>query len=292
MHTVNFKTFALRRIARLYPLYIVSIIFFLSVNTYIIAPSYSVKIIDFGMGPAFAWHVFLQLLMLGSLSEVAQPNGPIWSVSVEWMVNLAYFAVIWRYQRIPNLVLWVMLLLSTWCLMHISPHILQAQSGGIAILRGIVGFTVGSVLFRYHRNLPEYTPRALHLMEKMLFVFAVLLAYFHDDLLEYGVDYGFQLVLFPALIMISLYRQGWICRIFSLPPITFLGRISYSIYLLHYPLAYAVAYMPRMYVINAYWLGIFYIFALIGLSTLSYKYIEKPGRRMGRVKETRSKPRN
>lgn len=288
LRTINFKAFAIRRLSRLYPLYIVSIAFFVLVNVYVIEPLYPVKIVDFGMGPTFAFHAFLQLLMLGSLSDLAQPNGPVWSVSVEWMVNMAFFALIWRYRRIPNPALWIVMALAMLYLFHASPHVLQSQAGGIAICRGIAGFILGSLLFRHHRDLPDITPRVLHLVEAMLFAVVVALMYFHDDLLDYCVDYIFQLVLFPALILISLYRQGHICRIFSSQAITFLGRISYSIYLLHYPLAYGMAYTPWIRVMGYPWLGISYIVVLIALSTLSYKFIERPGRYIGRLLTAKS----
>lgn len=283
MHTIKFKTFAIRRIARLYPLYIASIGFFLLVNAYVLQPLHWIHALDYGIGPLYAWRVFLQLTMLGNLTVMAQPNGPVWSVSVEWIVNLMFFAVVWRYRRIPDLILWIAVVFGSCYLISMSPYTLQTPGVSIAIIRGIVGFTLGSLLFRHHRDLPDFSSRDLHIVEQILFVFILLLTYFYRDLADYSIDYVFQLVLFPALIMISLYRNGWICRIFSLPPITFLGRISYSIYLLHYPLAYTMEYVSSIHAIGHPWLGILYIIVLISLSTLSYKLIERPGRHLGRL---------
>ncbi len=288
MRHITFRQFAVRRIARLYPLYIVSIAAFLAVNAYVLRPLNIGNAVAFGMGPLYAWRIMLQLTMLGNIGGMAEPwNGPAWSVSVEWIVNVLFFALVWHFKRVPKLVLWSAVAVCTVYLTYISPHSLNLFISDTPIFnptlaRGIVGFGLGWLLFRYHGKLPNFTTKFLHMLEVAIVLIGILLInlYAYPSLL--GVDYLFQLILFPALIMISLYRQGWISRTFSCLPVRFLGRISYSVYLLHVPLGYMVVYSPYLSHLQRPASGILYVILLIMVSTVSYYAIEAPLQKLGR----------
>ncbi len=282
MRTVSFRTFAIRRLARLYPLYIVSIGAALLIDHYMIPWNSPLKIIDFGMGPNFVAWILAQLTMTGSITHMAQPNGPIWSVSAEWIVNLAFFALVWHYRRISTILLWLIVGFTAAYLINISPHSLETPTHFVPIGRSILGFCFGWLIFRYHQRLPRIPVIFLYPLEIALLIATLMLASNHQALLVYGVDYMFQLVLIPLLLVVSLYRFGLICFIFSLPVMTFLGRISYSIYLLHYPLTYFMVHTQSILAIGYPWLGVYYVASLLVLSVLSYLFIETPGRWLGR----------
>jgi peptidoglycan/LPS O-acetylase OafA/YrhL len=282
LRETDFRTFAVRRLARLWPLYITTIGAAIAINAYMIDADSQLKIQEYGHGPNFIAWVILQITMLGSLTQMAQPNGPVWSVSVEWVVNLAFFALVWHYRRVSNILLWLLIIGCAGYMMAISPHSLETPTHYIPIARGIVGFCLGWLIFRYHLLLPNVGVFSLYIFEIGLLTLVIGLAACHTELLKYGVDYAFALVLFPALMMVSLYRFGLTNFIFSAPIFTFLGRISYSIYLLHYPLTYFMVHTPAIQSLGAPTLGIVYITTLIGLSTLTYLCIEKPGRWIGR----------
>jgi peptidoglycan/LPS O-acetylase OafA/YrhL len=74
-------------------------------------------------------------------------------------------------------------------------------------------------------------------------------------------------------------------RFLSAKPLTILGAMSYSIYLLHFPIleatnAWLVGKFPTMVVMAVQVCGVMPV--LLGLSWLSYKYIELPFMRMGK----------
>lgn len=292
LRTVDFRTFAVRRLARLYPLYILSIGIALIINQYMIDPYSPLRILDFGMGPNFVTWILAQLTMTGSLTQMAQPNGPVWSVSAEWVVNLAFFALVWRYRRVPNLLLWFFVWLGASYMIAISPHSLETPTHHIPIVRSIVGFSLGWLIFRYHQFLPKLPLFALYAIEITAIWATLWLASHHGEMLKYGADYMFALALIPLLITLTLYRAGILNFIFSRLPITFLGTISYSIYLLHYPLAYFMVHTPSILAMGAPWLGISYVVGLISLSTISYVFIERPSRWAIRRLATRRPPAN
>ncbi len=287
LHTTNFKIFVIRRMARLYPLYIFSIGLAIWVNSIQIDAGLPVDHLDFGMGPHFLTWLAVQATMLGSLTTMVQPNGPVWSVSAEWVVNLIFFALLWYYRRIPNMLLWIVVALGSCYSIALSPHKLDVPMIQVAMLRAVVGFCAGWLVFRYHQYFPKLPLVVLYAFEIILLGATIILALNHTEMSIYSVDYIFQLVLIPALISVCLYRYSLIGFICSLPIATFLGRISYSIYLLHYPLAFYVAGTPWFNETFGYpWLspnlGLAYLSTLLVASILAYLVIEKPGRWLGR----------
>ena len=287
MRTIRFTQFCIKRLARLYPLYIFSIGLFLYVNTTILLPLHMGSAVDFGMGPLYSWRLFLQLTMLGNIGGMAEPwNGPAWSVSVEWIVNLLYFGLVWQFRRVPNLLLWLGVIICTIYLINLSPHTLHLSMAtapifNATIARGIVGFALGALIFRYHTRLPALPWIFLFILEIVLAASVAALLYLHDYPFVISDDYAFQLLLFPALIIVSLYRYSLIGWFFSLPPFRFLGRISYSIYLLQIPVGYAFIFSGRFSYLDKPFSGIMLLLVLVGVATVTYLLIEKPFRYLG-----------
>lgn len=85
--------------------------------------------------------------------------------------------------------------------------------------------------------------------------------------------------LFVGIIILSCRDQGYVARkIFQNRAIVGVGTISYSIYLLHVPIVKALSHIPSealTFVIT--------VIAVLGISALSHKYIEAPGRKFGRT---------
>jgi len=291
-HATGFKKFAVRRLARLYPLFIFSIALFLFVNhVYIEQTSIGETAVDLGEGPVFAWNVLMQLTMLGNIGGMIMPwNGPAWSVSVEWIVNLMFFAVVWKVRRIPTIAWIGMIVFCTVYLIDYSPKSLNLIYADPAIFnptlaRGLLGFALGALIFRYHTSLPALPWLNIFIMDMVLIGAVVLLiTYYHSSSFVVGVDYVFLLLLFPPLITISLYRKSLIGWFLSLPPFTFLGKISYSLYLLHLPIGYAYQYSPYIHSLGLTrpMYGLVYVALVIVISTITFVLLETPFRLAGR----------
>jgi peptidoglycan/LPS O-acetylase OafA/YrhL len=289
--SITFTQFAVRRLARLYPLYIFSIALFLYINATMVAPQLAAmgtKAIEYGKGPETGWMVIVQLLMLSNISDMPAPwNSAAWSVSVEWIVNLLFFAIIFIFRKIPTLLLGLAIIYCTIYLMIVSPDTLNLYIAtqplfNPTIARGIVGFSIGMLICRYHHSFPVLTPFKLLVME-LVFMFATWqLIMMHGQPFPISIDYVFQLVLFPALIILSLYPNGLMSTLVSSWPFAFLGRISYSLYLLHIPMVYAFQYSPYFDMYERPVKGVVFYLVFISFSALVYYLFEKPARKLVR----------
>jgi peptidoglycan/LPS O-acetylase OafA/YrhL len=90
--------------------------------------------------------------------------------------------------------------------------------------------------------------------------------------------------LFALLIFTSAWGQGAIARFFSLPFLVLLGEASYALYLIHVPLwgmAGTVFNALDLYTYPAqYSLGVMaYLVIAVGLSVLIFRFIEEPARK-------------
>ena len=88
---------------------------------------------------------------------------------------------------------------------------------------------------------------------------------------------------FPVLIIGAIH--GRVVRwVLTLPPLVYLGTISYSIYLVHFPLQLgvhlaSVAFLIQMPYDSAFFLVGFFI-ATVGLASITYRLIEMPGKKL------------
>lgn len=288
---LSFAQFCTRRAFRLYPVYVLSIALFLLINYFYLENSdIGGQAVYFGMGPELTWQVFAQATMLSNILGMVAPwNGPAWIVSVEWIICLAFFFVTWKLRRVPTL-LWVAVI--GFCFMYLldySPQTLNITRADNAffnatIARGLMGFSLGALFYRYHHRLPLVSVTQIHALDVTLVVAMLTLIGYYNVNFIISLDYVFMFALFPPLIILSLYKASWIGRAVSLFPFTLLGRISYSVYLLHVPLGYFFQYSPFVQSLNLgkplY--GLVFIAFVIGLSSLTYLFIEVPCRAMGK----------
>jgi peptidoglycan/LPS O-acetylase OafA/YrhL len=80
---------------------------------------------------------------------------------------------------------------------------------------------------------------------------------------------GFTLTaILSAGLLIAAREDGWLNRVLSLPPLAYIGRISYGIYLWHYPiLAYVRPHAPLATAAC--------VVATVGISVLSFELVER-----------------
>ena len=143
------------------------------------------------------------------------------------------------------------------------------------MLRGMEGFAIGMILFHLQPFLPVLRAKLLHAVETLVIAALIFACHYHQA--PSFLDFVYFLVLFPLLLLLSLYDNGWLAIFLSWPLCRWLGKISYSLYLWQTVLL-KVFNIPSLKIIPDPMQGILFMAILIPLSYASYRYLEKPGR--------------
>lgn len=290
--------FLIRRFGRLYPLHIATL-----------AAVLVMELVRWGAGhylgrpvgpPVFAGDTDLAALPANILLIHAWGlfkdftwNIPSWSISVEWALCLVY--VVLSFGKRPLLSAILLALVGFGLTLWLGTVLTEGQN---ALMRGLYGFFLGVLAYRLFAALHERgiaLPGWLEWSAPVLLVFTVLFKRWHIPVLPP--------LLFAAMVLIFAAQAGPLSRLLRHRILTFLGTISYSIYLIHYVLVLAIfgagvalgsvlgftAVVERG-IFNAQvlnmpspWIGDLAALGFVGLTvavaSLTYRWIEDPGRR-------------
>ena len=276
-----------RRLARIYPLYIVTALIALAV-----VQSGGSWLSDFRFarpGQTLAANILLAqnfgwLAFAGHIAWATSLNMASWSISTEWGNYLIYPAlalIAAHHRRWPPLVLATAAVVTLAVLAFGSFPWLIGRGGPLdyvdgstpqAWLRCVAEFSLGLLAWRVRDA--QVVRTALGARAASAVILAVILA------LLFWPASDLAIVLAFPLLLLSLQRpDGWGARLLAFPLMHRLGVWSYSIYLIHTVLLltrvpiYVRAAMPGPIMGNAAVVAV-----IVGLSALSYHVIERPGR--------------
>ena len=86
---------------------------------------------------------------------------------------------------------------------------------------------------------------------------------------------AFTSVLSALLIAVLVVPGTWVARFFQLPPLVWIGKISYGMYLWHFPVILLTT-DPNATMGVPWWMRVVQVAATIGLAALSYYFVEDP----------------
>jgi peptidoglycan/LPS O-acetylase OafA/YrhL len=221
----------------------------------------------------------IPLLQNGWITTRFSYNGPAWSVSIEIMMYLLFFAIFYSTKNNKNYLIYSLLLICLGIIITFSGRNIPFLNRQVA--RGLMGFFLGCItgeVYDYCDNntkIGDIFIGICILSIILLTIFPVIFGY--GILRNWALIYTF--VFFPAIIIIVL-KFGFISRILSVKPLLYLGELSYSIYLLHYPIQLIVKTLDEYfnlsinYSSNLFFSG-FSIIVII-VSHFIHYYFEKP----------------
>jgi peptidoglycan/LPS O-acetylase OafA/YrhL len=286
--------FFVARFARLYPLYIVTLLV-VAVLQLAYRGLYGD---DYIYNENMPFNFVLNLLMVQQWLPYAVQsfNGPAWSISVEVFLYALFFALCaWRKNRI-----WVLALL-----FGIGVVIRVLSDPTVDFVRGVPSFFEGGLIFYAVQTLRKppndiWRKRimlALCVMLPILWMVSYVRGFHQINVLvEPGLFaavfsvVGFLYVVMPlSLLALGLmqdhWRTAWLSRV-NLHKVSWIGDISYSIYLIHFPLQLAImlvmARLPfakRAEIFSSPLALMGFMAAAAGLGWLSFHYFEMPMRR-------------
>ncbi|MEO1206262.1 MAG: acyltransferase [Pseudomonadota bacterium] len=278
---INFWSFAQYRLARLYPLHLLTFLLTAVLLTVIGREWYDGE---------FILHLFM-LHNIGLGPDRVAFNSPAWSISVEFWVNLAIglLAVLVIAVRASKLVRNVVL----GGIAAVCYLVLAASHGhvnlyyqdlmplvNLGLLRGLGSICVGVLLYDVFRALSAPRSDMGHFWLQILTPVALGLFLVIMVLLPNETPWDFvALVVMMGIVIIMAFEVGPIAVLAR--KFDFLGRISFSIYLVHVPIQWALkeAIGDRF----SFFTGYLIQFAVvIAVSYLTYTYFEKPSYAWGK----------
>ncbi len=293
----NFFKFMRSRFARIYPLHIFS---FLSMVAF-----YFWYRANFTLYPADYIHTFnagaiwtnLLLLQSMGIEKNLSWNSASWSISVEWWMYVVFPFLLIPFRKITDwkkiFIFFGVIAGYMFIIYYLYP--LSAATNGTldpsirytldvtydyGFVRCFFGFLFGMLIYELYRV--GWGQRYLHTNIAWLLVMAAVIT-----IMTVSVPDIFPIIVFAAVILVSVYTEGIGKYILNLKPLIYLGDISYSLYLMHLPIMYFLfnyfKRFPNIKLENLSW-GVAWIYALIYLavviciSALTYRFIEVPMR--------------
>lgn len=290
---IGAREFAALRFSRLYPLHLATLLFVAAAQAVFLRKEgafFAVPIND-------AYHFILHLFFLCGLGfeKGGSFNGPVWSVSVEVFLYLVFYvACRFGWRRWWHFALFALAGIALECTRF------------AAVGRGLVGFFIGALVFLTFSTLRarglRLSPVALVLLAAASWALVVVHLRYQPLLIAASAVVGpdpsifgvrlahvlthpvmlwlpFQLVPFPCTILaLALLetKRGTLGR-----RLAFLGDISYSSYLLHFPMQLLFVFATLSFAVpRAAFLSplayVLFFSALIATSLASYHWLERP----------------
>lgn len=268
--------FAVRRFFRIYPAAAGTVLFMTLVY------------FTTGLGldpPSFDLAPVVRNLLLLSVSI----DGVMWTLQVEFLAVPLIFLVYLMGRRFGPVAIYTAAIVLSIMIYWRPWYTLLALPSGPPRAAFMYAFIYGMAAFDLSKRLRTVSWRMTAFglgVATPLFFAAPFLSYRYGDLIQAGC---------AATIIVGLVsrNKGWWTDFLRLPQLRFLGRVSYSFYLLH-PLTLAVIwYMPETFgkiIAAGVPLPLLCVFlwvatsaVMLPLAQLSYRFIELPGLALGRT---------
>lgn len=202
-------------------------------------------------------------LLTDPFSSVEPINWVYWTLTIE----ILFYAVMYVYLIVPSSVRFYLLLL-----VSLLPIVISNEKGGLCFISYWPGFLLGFYLNQVQKKAYRF------LDKEILLLLATLIGIYYNPNKDY-----FNIALYATGIILLLNYYAPIKKNFS-----FLGNLSYSIYLIHVPIGvYLLGYFRVMqHFKDNFFLNIVFDFTLLllvaFLAKLIYKIIEAPFIRRGK----------
>jgi peptidoglycan/LPS O-acetylase OafA/YrhL len=286
----DLRNFMILRLFRLYPLHLCTLLFF--AISYLLITTIKTGSVAFfldNFSLPFLYNLFL-VHYIGIFKDANVFNAPSWSISVEFYVYLVFAIQCLLAKRVSMLFNLIIVALGLTFLI-INHNSLESGNIYHGIIRCLLGFNIGCLMvgFKFETFKNKYA-----VYVNMLILLGFL------SVKEPNTSYDlFVYPLFILLIFTSITTTSKLFKDFiNHPLLVKLGLLSYSIYMVHYPIMYCIkiglarlkyplVQMPYGKIfevggLKAYIMILVYLAFVFILSHFTFKYIENPFRIRGK----------
>lgn len=294
----GYGSFMLRRLIRLYPPYIVSLAFGLVLRLLF----YRVPINDLWSRP-IGWIPIVQHIVMIDQFHQQYFNPVIWSLVMEMRIALIFPFIIWFVMRANWM--WSALIGFVLSVCGILLHVhyqdqIDFFTNYFDTAHYVLMFVVGALMAKHRHRLVNafnrlriVTRLVLGIVAFIVYTWGNNLGWDHWGLLGNLVSDWFTTVTSGFFIIAALASIRF-KAVLHWRPIAFVGRVSYSFYLVHLVVLLALMNLftnpssilypdeVEKYYLSPYWLLAGTVGLSLALAALSYRYVELPSIRLGR----------
>ncbi|WP_161530837.1 acyltransferase [Riemerella anatipestifer] len=285
---VSPKEYYINRIARVYPLHILSLVLVIVVSLLV-----SLKYFEFYHFPDVSLilkHVFL--IQSWFPQSALTLNEPSWSISVELFFYLCFpilHKFFFRKKNIKKisiiLVLFWLISQALMIMFYFSPLYTEISKEGYGFsaehlflfcnpLFHLNQFCIGLLFGKYFINNYKKVKNNYDAAIIAVFTVTCIMVYCFRDLLVHN---GLIAVNFAVLIFFISANEGKITKLFRRKIFVYLGEISFAIYLLQKPVFDIIEKAFRiLHIVNPYLIFFSSLFVLIVCSHYTYQWVEIP----------------
>ena len=260
------KTFFVSRFSRLYPLHFITLIAVLFIQQYSLHTTQKYQLFQFNDLYHFVLH--LGFISAWGLEKGYGFNQPIWSVSLEIICYFLFFIAAVKSKKLNLLTAFILLVF----VVIGNKVIIGSSDTHSDLISCIQLFLTGMIVFQLSKKYKK----------KNLLFFAIVLLFL-------SLVGNFKIFVFcPAVLLLVVLLENDLLKLISKKLFSFLGNLTYSIYLWQTPIAIIVILFVKenTSIFYTYKFFIFYFSFLIILSFLSFNYLEKKLQKLIKVRLT------
>ncbi|MDD3108637.1 MAG: acyltransferase [Alistipes sp.] len=294
---VDYKAYFVRRFMRIYPLYLLATLFVFGVKSYFfqgdVSTDYVTPYYNIGWRLPVSWGELLNTLTLIGDYNTWALVGPAWTLMFEMRISVLLPLIVLLFNLRPLWSLVGCVVLGGLCaygnaqipvidgFYAVDQTLSTTFSNGVFLAVFAAGMFMAyrqQQLFAYYRGLSHMGRIVWFGVGVLCYMNAVWLplpaiavaGFLHQMVTVFGV----------ILVMVFAVNNMLASRLLTLPFFQFFGRISYGLYLWHFPLLYLFVALLQPYMsLNMVFL--ITVATVVPLSWLTYHYVEAPFIRQG-----------
>ena len=282
----NIKLFYFKRFKRIFPALVVSLFFFLPLVYYFQKPQFIIDSSKQILTSVFFisnFYFYLTDVSYGDATSLIRPFLHTWSLSIEVQFYSFYPLFLIFINRFNlNKKNYFFIYINLFIFFFIISYLVSTKYPNFSFYNSILRcfeFLIGGLVF--------FVKRRKHFLFSFCGLFLILFSLvFFDKTNLYSLELRIIPILGASLILLNdLSKNNLLFKLFSNSKVIFIGNISYSLYIYHFPIfsfAFISGFLDLDYNHSDNIKKIIFIFISFCAAYLSFKFVEQPIRQINK----------